>query len=57
MVATPFLCDSFIHYSMPVYPDAIQARRPILPDRIDKLTGLRRSRAVLHAENGWPEPI
>jgi len=24
MVATPFLRDSFIHYSMPVYPDAIQ---------------------------------
>jgi len=25
MVATPFLCDSFIHYSTPVYPDAIPA--------------------------------
>jgi len=24
MVATPFLYDSFIHYSTPVYPDAIQ---------------------------------
>ena len=25
--ATPFLYDSFIHYSTPVYPDAIQANR------------------------------
>ncbi len=24
-IATPFLHDSFIHYSTPVYPDAIQA--------------------------------
>ena len=24
--ATPFLCDSFIHYFTPVYPDAIQSR-------------------------------
>ena len=24
--ATPFLYDSFIHYSTPVYPDAIQAK-------------------------------
>ncbi len=24
--ATPFLYDSFIHYSTPVYPDAIQGR-------------------------------
>jgi hypothetical protein len=24
--ATPFLHDSFIHYSTPVYPDAIQAK-------------------------------
>src|ERR1700747_1008123 len=28
--ATPFLCDSFIHYFTPVYPDAIQAQTPAL---------------------------
>ena len=26
--AIPFLCDSFIHYFIPVYPDAIQAKLP-----------------------------
>jgi len=26
--AIPFLYDSFIHYSTPVYPDAIQAKAP-----------------------------
>src|SRR4030095_7348036 len=26
--ATPFLCDSFIHYFTPVYPDAIQGTAP-----------------------------
>ena len=45
--AIPFLNDSHIHYSTPVYPDAIQARRPTLPETTGScpLPGSCRARA------------